>query len=275
MFRSLAVIILFLKQYEGVASSSLFLRTCLLSFFFIIGNPVFLRPQPVFYTFLGHSTSINCYSPIKNSDIIEYQWTLNGSKPTNVIVENNMKPLLGFSALKIVNTPKSFNGSVFRCKILFSNLTSITSYPSILYIQGVNAVVFFLNHSMTCCSEKNAHKFYTLYLPFNCALGVLHPIQKIHLVKADRLSVSWESPFSYDLIDFNPDYTFCLLVNVSSTSCNSRRVHSVCNLTSTMYHYEPMLIHYCFMFSITLIASNFVGNSSPSTESIAQCTGEF
>ena len=71
MFRSLAVIILILKQYEGVASSSLFLRTCLL-FFFIIGNPVFLRPQPVFYTFLGHSTSINCYSPIKNSDIIEY-----------------------------------------------------------------------------------------------------------------------------------------------------------------------------------------------------------
>ena len=128
---------------------------------------------------------------------------------------------------------------------------------------------------MTCCSEKNAHRFYTLYLPFNCALGVLHPIQKIHLVIADRLSVSWESPFSYDLIDFNPDYTFCLLVNVSSASCNSKRVHSVCNLTSTMYHYEPMLKHYCFMLSVTLIASNFVGNSSPSTESIAQCTGEF
>jgi len=108
-----------------------------------------------------------------------------------------------------------------------------------------------------------------------CAVGILQPIQNIHLVIADRLSVIWDAPFSYDLTDFNPDLTFCLLVNVSSISCDSIIVHSVCNLTSSTYHYEPMLNHYCFMFSVTLIASNFVGNSSPSAESITQCAGEL
>ena len=98
------------------------------------GNLVRLRPQPVFYTYSGHSTSIDCYSNYEDDDVIEYRWTLNETKPINVIIEDDLKS--GFSRLKILNTPARFNGSIFRCIITFSNLSTITSYTSTLFVQG-------------------------------------------------------------------------------------------------------------------------------------------
>lgn len=106
-------------------------------------------------------------------------------------------------------------------------------------------------------------------------LGILQPVQNIRLDIMNGLIVTWDVPFSYDLVDFDPDFTYCLNINVSSPSCSTTSVHSVCNLTAAWYRYQPLLKHFCFMFTATILASNFVGNSTPSGDSLSlECAGE-
>ena len=90
---------------------------------------------------------------------MEYEWTLNETKPTGVVIERHARPKFGFhfSRLKINDTPKIFNGSTFRCKIIFSNLTNVTSNPSTLYIQGMFSIEDLNHYGLSVCLNALIH----------------------------------------------------------------------------------------------------------------------
>ena len=85
------------------------------------------------------------------------------------------------------------------------------------------------------------------------------------------ISLTWEAPFFFDIVNINPDVTYRVDV-INSTS--SQVTHSQGGITITQYNYTTSLsperracIPVCDVFKFTITPVNIVGNGSESSMS--------
>ena len=97
------------------------------------------------------------------------------------------------------------------------------------------------------------------------ALGLLSTVGSLHITVSNiTLSLTWEPPFTLDIVGVDPDITYCVDV-VDSTSSTTLR--SQCDITDAEFTH-PLLDAVCYSSLIlTVTPVNIVGRGAPSSVS--------
>ena len=97
------------------------------------------------------------------------------------------------------------------------------------------------------------------------SLGLLSTVGSLHITASNTaLSLTWEPPFTLDIVGVDHDITYCVDV-VDSTS--STTLHSQCDITETEFSL-PLLDAVCHSSLIlTVTPVNIVGRGAPSSVS--------